>query len=105
MGTNYYVESDPPCPTCGHEKERLHIGKSSLGWQFLFAPYPDLGLTSWKAWRAYLEKRPGLIRDEYGRAMPLDEFAALVASKQDDLGAEERHDSDGFRFARDWDFS
>lgn len=80
MGTNYYTAGDPPCPCCGRGGEELHIGKSSFGWQFLIAPYPERGLTSFKAWREFLaDKR---IRDEYDEEVTLDELVKLVEAKQ-----------------------
>lgn len=117
MGTNYYVGEEAACPTCGHvTSEPLHIGKSSVGWEFLFAPYPELGLTSWKAWRAYLETRE--IRDEYGGVVPLEELERLIEAKRGGLSArnasaqqwgpfgrnENRDDSD-YRFSDNPNFS
>lgn len=34
MGTNYYVRENE-CKTCGRHDE-IHLGKSSMGWQFIF---------------------------------------------------------------------
>lgn len=121
MGTNYYVKTERkgPCPTCGHEpdNEPLHIGKSSAGWKFLFAPYPELGLTSWAAWQAYL--RDKTIEDEYGQELSLDALQQLVLSKQDGIDATnaspvewgpfrrdmETSDAEGFRFCETAHFS
>ena len=118
MGTNYYTDGEKPCECCGRGGEELHIGKSSGGWQFLFAPYPALGLTSWKAWREFLATRA--IRDEYGTSHTMDDFADLVDSKQKGgLNAQnasvsqcgpygrdrETSDEEGYRFASDPDFS
>lgn len=124
MGTNYYVNQEC-CPTCGHTPEREHIGKSSVGWKFLFAPLERKGaepITSWKEWRAYLADKP--IVDEYGDAVPLSELVCLVEAKQSDgLCAEtassmqygptpkserwkhERKDADGYRFCTTADFT
>jgi hypothetical protein len=82
MGTNYYVEPPPCCPTCGHRADIVHIGKSSMGWRFTFRGYPEQGLTSAKAWFAYLEGKR--INDEYDRPVTLDEFKALVERKKSD---------------------
>lgn len=38
MGTNYYLEKE--CECCGHV-ERVHVGKSSAGWRFLWHAYED----------------------------------------------------------------
>ena len=61
MGTNYYTMKEAPCPTCAHGGEDYHIGKSSGGWKFLFASYPDEGLTTKQAWHDFLQHRQ--IRD------------------------------------------
>lgn len=115
MGTNYYVKTvkKGPCPTCGYEPthEPLHIGKSSGGWKFLFAPYPELGLTSWASWKAYLVGKA--IEDEYGQGHSLEALEELILAKQDGIDAEtasaqqwgpfsrdgETADAEGFRFA------
>lgn len=117
MGTNYYTVEDDPCPCCERPFERLHIGKSSAGWAFLFAPYPDLGLTSKQAWMVYLETRG--IRDEYGSEIPLEELKEVIDGKQGLWTSQtapryawgpssrdcESLDRDGFRFANTADFS
>lgn len=79
MGTNYYTD-DPRCDHCGRDGERFHIGKSSAGWKFLFAPYPEHGLTSWRAWQAFLANR--VIVDEYGDVIDLADLKRLVETKQ-----------------------
>jgi len=117
MGTNYYVERGAACPTCGHKEEPLHIGKSSAGWEFLFAPYPELGLTSWAAWKAHLAQRE--IRDEYGAIVALGELETLIKAKRGGLSAKtatreqwgpygrelETADDEGYRFSSTADFS
>jgi hypothetical protein len=122
MGTNYYVKAEekPACPTCGHHPnvEPLHIGKSSGGWQFLFAPYPEHGLTSWAAWKSFLADK-GIV-DEYGQDVPLAELEDWVLKKQrDGVNAKtathdqwgpygrdsEKYDDEGFRFSSTADFS
>lgn len=103
MGTNYYTAPEPACKCCGHAPERLHIGKSSAGWSFLFAPCPELKLTSWRAWKAYLEGRE--IIDEYGEGHTLEDFSALVEAKVNGRGsAEDTTDPDGYRFSTSCDF-
>lgn len=80
MGTNFYTELFQPCKGCGRPFEQLHIGKSSGGWQFYFAPYPVYGLVSWAAWHLYLIDKK--ITDQNGQEVSLDDFVALVNSKQ-----------------------
>ncbi|RPE40243.1 hypothetical protein EDD90_3279 [Streptomyces sp. Ag109_O5-1] len=84
MGTNYYVHTPACANACEHcsASEQLHLGKSSMGWRFLFQAEPD-----WPREQAYslwLERaKSGEIRDEYGRATTLDELLAFVQKKQD----------------------
>ncbi|TNC14946.1 hypothetical protein FF100_05060 [Methylobacterium terricola] len=80
MGTNYYVDFKPPCPCCGEGGEKLHIGKSSGGWEFLFAPYPEHGLTSFAAWKDYLKDRT--ILNEYGDTITLADLINIVEAKK-----------------------
>ena len=47
MGMNYYVKN---------EELEVRIGKSSMGWQFLFYGYKELGLNSKKDWDQFLKK-------------------------------------------------
>lgn len=119
MGTNYYITADKPCEKCGRGGEELHIGKSSAGWKFLFAPYPERGLTNWRAWKQFLlDTTVGIeapIRDEYGKEWKLAEFIGLVEIKQmrdgksgeaATLSARYRtFDPDGYIFSTSADFS
>lgn len=75
MGTNYYWES-APCACCGHVR-RLHIGKKSGGWRFIFNVHPAHGLTTVASWRERLEKTKdgdGRILDEYDKMVTWDYF-------------------------------
>lgn len=126
MGTNYYVKDEtepkPPCECCGRpfdddRDDPLHIGKSSSGWKFLFAPYPDLGLTSWAEWKVFLADKT--IVDEYGTETSLQELADLVEAKQSGgicaetasssqwgpFSRSENKDGEGYRFSTTADFS
>lgn len=86
MGTNYYKESGtrercPQCHTVLKEPERVHIGKSSMGWKFLFASVGDI--TSYREWLVLLNCPDVVIRDEYGETITLEDFKAMVQNKQD----------------------
>jgi hypothetical protein len=62
MGTNYYAKVTP-CPTC-HDAERLHIGKQSVGWRFIFRGYEEPGKpTDIETWRAFLAREDVTIYD------------------------------------------
>lgn len=64
MGTNYYLEFEA-CAACGHPKDRMHIGKSSMGWVFALHVYPDKGIRDLPDWVALFDKTGTRIVDEY----------------------------------------
>lgn len=84
MGTNYYVNT-PACPNaCEHcgATERLHLGKSSIGWRFLFRAEPewlrDGAFAHWVSRAA-----SGKITDEYGEGISLADLIDLIDRKKD----------------------
>jgi hypothetical protein len=86
VGTNYYVNT-PSCPTaCEHcaESQRIHLGKSSSGWRFLFYAEPD-----WPRDEAFAHwvrrALSGPIVDECGREISLAELLDLVDGKADGI--------------------
>lgn len=92
MGTNYYLHRQPnPCPTCGRQDDtEFHIGKSSMGWVWVWRGYRDdhplAPLTTPDEWEARLRREVAdgaVIRDEYGQDVPLDELLGMVESKAD----------------------
>jgi hypothetical protein len=85
MGTNYYVHTPTCANACAHcsPSERLHLGKSSVGWRFLFQAEEDWPREqAYSLWRKRAES--GEIRDEYGEAIPRDELLAFIEAKQDE---------------------
>ena len=76
MGTNYYLEAQPPCPHCGRPYESRHIGKSSAGWCFALHVYPDEGICNLDDWKQEWEGKR--IVDEYGREITTDELLSLI---------------------------
>lgn len=113
MGTNYYMRKNI-CPNCGRYDE-LHIGKSSIGWQFTFQGYErdelkeigiDIPIKSFADWRKILKKEK--IFDEYGREILYKDFIKLVESKRNEkfnhtisYGTEQCWlDSQGYSFQR-----
>lgn len=97
MGTNYFTYADSTCNNPAHT-ERLHIGKSSAGWEFGFQGYPDKGLTSWRAWREFLSDdghgHPRYIEDESCQTLTLERLTEIVdrvGYKPPDLSREPTH--------------
>jgi hypothetical protein len=85
MGTNYYLEREV-CPQCHQPKEKLHIGKSSMGWCFSLHIYPERGIKSLNNWRYFWRGRNNLIRDEYGGRVPKSIMLREITERsRDDL--------------------
>jgi len=125
MGTNYYLRTDV-CTHCQRAKEHIHVGKSSVGWPFLFRGYrkwPPDGvphpITSAREWDAFIKQAiasGGQLFDEYGKRQDVTEFWQLVTGKRgetrgpdacpDKHGSRESEwfDADGYRFV-DSEFS
>lgn len=99
MGTNYYVHAEPLRPS--EPDAGFHLGKSSAGWQFLFADCPALGVSTYAGWREILS-RPGVVlRNEYGDEITMEQLDDIVQSKRvDNAGTTgERTDPEGYRFS------
>jgi len=100
MSTNYYLKLNV-CPCCGHAEKELHIGKSSMGWQFTFHGIKELGLTSKKAWFERLSRLlpSEMIVNEYDDVIFPDDFKNMVRQKQRD----EKHNHARECYSRDPD--
>lgn len=98
MSTNFYLyRPSDPCEACGHERNeptRLHIGKSSGGWVFLWRGWdgtegngPGVPLETPDAWFVYLAEemsKGAEIKDEYRAPYELDEFRDFVIRKREE---------------------
>ena len=102
MGTNYYVVPNRPSI-----EEPVHIGKSSMGWMFLFhdvdEPYGDVPIV----WHSYEELKDWLyeytvrsqiyiILDEYEEIVDFDELIELIERKQEQF----KDNPDNFAYCR-----
>ena len=105
MGTNYYVVPNRPSI-----EEPIHIGKSSMGWMFLFQdanePYRDIPII----WHSYWEVEDWLYRytveceqyviiDEYDEIISFDDFIKMVEYKQEQF----KNNPDNFTHCRNVD--
>lgn len=102
-GTNYYAIKKIPKETkdliiellnedkydesigmLNNSYEKIHIGKSSGGWKFLFDynhfKYYDLNRESIND---FLNREDITLYDEYGEEIPIDDFWNMVDSKKD----------------------
>lgn len=102
MGTNVYL-LNRVCQHCDRPAQRIHVGKSSSGWTWLWRGYrgweaeelpfgrPILsGADWWEVLATSLanKREPGQIVDEYSKTYTLDELRTWVESKR---GASRRH--------------
>ena len=101
MGTNYYARLNieksvinalyiSPIVKTTIENFNLHIGKSSLGWKFLFQKQ-ELGqqtedsLDSYKKWKNFLQRDEVEVYDECGNLIDKDSFFRLIEDKQKEI--------------------
>lgn len=89
MGTNYYVEAQPPCEHCKRPYESKHVGKSSMGWKFLFN---GTEFKTFGEWKKYLLEHDGLIKNEYGDNEPAEELINFIVSKSDGMNLAEYYE-------------
>ena len=73
MGTNYYLV--PPIELRPFV-DRLHLGKSSVGWCFSLRVYPKRGINDMSDWR--LAMSLGHIRSEYNENLSRDAMLAII---------------------------
>jgi hypothetical protein len=79
MGTNYYLRTKC-CDKC-KRYDKIHIGKSFVGWPFVFegTKYKTI-----RAWKKHIDNKANEIYDEYGRRQIKNEFWELVEIKKDE---------------------
>lgn len=113
MGTNYYAVRNRPTTD-----EPIHIGKSSIGWKFLFQAHNNTWNDPHVVWNTYEQVRDWLkkytvesaeyvIIDEYDKIISYDDFLKLVKDKQDNENPDNfthARNVNGYRFT-DSEFS
>jgi hypothetical protein len=85
MSTNYYLkERNPVNPS--EDCNKIHLGKSSMGWTFALHVRPEEGINSLRDLVYYIsEKRSEYaceIVDEYGTVINLRQFLHVVTNRQ-----------------------
>lgn len=78
MSTNYYAIKR--CDHCHHE-ERLHIGKSSMGWCFALATHPGNNILTLDDWRRKFAEDGLVIKDEYGQILSPSDMNAEITER------------------------
>lgn len=106
MGTNYYCMERK----ISMHNRILHIGKSSLGWKFLFQGYEnaegifddEIYISSVEDWKDYLNNPKVIILDEYDSEISYKDFFKMVEEKQKENNPEDfRYNANigGYRFS------
>ncbi len=72
MGMHYYVKNN---------EMEIRVGKSSVGWQFLFYGYKDLGLNSKEDWFKFLKNNKDFIFTEDDIKISYEELSSLINFK------------------------
>jgi hypothetical protein len=84
MGTNYYLELDV-CDKCGRPGERLHIGKSSMGWCFglhVTESWEERQISSLEDWKRLWSQPDAVIVDEYGERISPDQMLEIITERE-----------------------
>lgn len=103
MGTNYYAVSKKPT-----YRSPIHIGKSSIGWKFLFHHvnsyenyFDGEELNTYEKWEELLKNNNVIIMNEYDEVIDVNDFLELVAKKQSCSDPEDfryNENINGYRF-------
>lgn len=102
MGTNYYIRADE-CKLCHRGSEKIHLGKSSWGWQFSFQYNGGEYYKDVKEMKLWLKGKQ--IWNEYDDKISHKEFWELVKEKKAGLNHAKRYPSeteqviDGYSFS------
>ena len=83
MGTNFYVDLDV-CSACHRGQDRIHIGKRSGGWKFLWQGFQGAfgpvkkAIKTREEWYQLLSDPASYIIDEYNTPYSFTEFKDMV---------------------------
>lgn len=102
MGTNYYLICKQ-CEKLDAACKPIHIGKSSVGWNFIFRSYEKI--TTIEDWLEILESKTNKIVNEYDEIIENNELISIVLKRNNKNvdGLEEGRfflDSKGFSFCK-----
>lgn len=92
MGTNYYWYPKYPCNCCQrpYEAERLHIGKSSVGWCFalhvMVEDFEEPRIESLNDWIVRFNIPGSYIADEYGRVLTTEQMLSWITERSHPRG-------------------
>lgn len=72
MSTNYYVEFNG---------EKLHVGKSSVGWHFAVRVYPDKQINNLNDWLELLVDIRHSLTDEYDQQVSFTDLVMTITDR------------------------
>ncbi|MDD3813232.1 MAG: hypothetical protein PHZ02_01190 [Desulfocapsaceae bacterium] len=100
MSTNYYLRTKI-CDCC-HRYDEIHIGKSSVGWKFLF--HVTKTLRSADDWFKEIETSGGLIFSDCATPITLEEFKIFINEKKSTKSQKEVYFKNDPKFWTDGDY-
>lgn len=62
-------------------EQEIHIGKSSLGWHFALAIYPEYGIHNFEDWKKLILDPNNIIKDEYGETVPPEVMITIITQR------------------------
>lgn len=62
----------------------IHIGKSSGGWHFILAIYPDYGISNLEDWKKLFFDSSNYIENEYGERVTPEEMMSIITERGDE---------------------
>lgn len=80
MGTNYYAKYNK-CECC-NRYDKLHLGKSSMGWKFMFKSNTEK-YNNFKEFCKFIRRKDVEVWDDYGNKKSAKHLIDLIMSKQD----------------------
>lgn len=81
MSTEYYYYANIPCPHCKVKPPPRRIGKSSAGWTFALATYPEKDIRDLPDWRRLFKVRGSTIENEYDEVIAVKDMLAIITGR------------------------
>ena len=98
MGKNYYLKLKHGVSSDYFISAGLHIGKSSVGWKFVFQAYDFPRITSFNQWITKLKDSTYEIIDEDNEKIDLNELLELIESNSKEKSQSENNKSERYYF-------
>lgn len=92
MGMNYHTYAGNSCSHCGRGDEEVHLGKSSVGWDFSLHLHPEF-YADWESMKQWLKGRT--IKNEHEAVYTHEQFVEMVERKQKERPFAHKNDQYG----------